>query len=478
MVKIAVASDFHLDLSGRASVANREVGLIDLLAERFVHTINRHVAPDITLILGDLVDEGDGRDAHRHYLRLREHFDRIESPLIIIPGNHDGPAFLNVFGKPAGITDCSGVRFVACVDPEEPGYNARRMPAELSLMQEARRGYDGPIVMLQHVPVFPPGSHDCPYSYVNATEIVEAVEELGINLSLSGHYHHGIDGLERNGTVFHTVEAFCENPFSFDVIEIDTSGVEILHHQLVPDAQLGLFDSHVHTQFSYCGPTMKMERSVDLAPRLGLSGFAFTEHSGQMYYEESTYWSDSWYRNGIEPQQDRSGMYLRAAKAYPEVPTGFECDIYHNGNLVLQPQVTPDLALGAVHKMAHAGWNRTGDLTPAIADEFLFLNEKLMANGVDIIAHPFRVLSRVSAVEALFEPMVDLLAEYGVAAELNFHINYPHEDFFRRCIQRGVPIAFGSDAHEHWEFGNFVPHLAFLEGLGFDGQLSDVLYRP
>jgi histidinol phosphatase-like PHP family hydrolase/predicted phosphodiesterase len=485
VVRAAVISDIHLDLSGRTPMGGREFDLGDLMVERLVHRLNRYIKPDITILLGDLVDEGEGPAASEHYRRLKNQVDRIASPTIVIPGNHDGAAFDDVFGPPAEITDCAGVRFVACVDPEEPGYNARRLPEGFDLMNRARREHSGPIVLLQHVPVLPIGSHECPYSYLNVDRIIAQMKASNIGLALSGHYHTGVDRVDHDGMIFHTVAALCERPFCFDVAQIGEGRVEIQHHQLVPAPRPGLVDTHVHTQFSYCGPTMDMGATEALAPKLGLEGLALTEHSGQLYYDESTYWSGNWFPLGNSlssiPAECRLGSYLDAAREVrdPSILIGFEADCRSDGTLVLDPNERPDIVLGSVHQMDSVTWRLHGSepMTSAISDEFLGLNESLVRNGVDIVAHPFRILTGVSGVESLYGPMVELLRRNGVAAEINFHLNDPPPEFFATCLARGVRVALGSDAHEHWELGDFVPHIEFLSQLGFTGDLPDITYQ-
>ena len=163
----------------------------------------------------------------------------------------------------------------------------------------------------------------------------------------------------------------------------------------------------------------------------------------------------------------------------PSILIGFEADCRADGTLLLELDERPDILLGSVHQMSSARWRLEGaePMTAAIADEFLALNESLANNGVDIIAHPFRILTGITGVEALFDPMVELLRRKAVAAEINFHLNDPPAEFFAACIARGVRVALGSDAHEHWELGDFIPHLEFLSQLGFAGHLPDITYQ-
>ena len=75
----------------------------------------------------------------------------------------------------------------------------------------------------------------------------------------------------------------------------------------------------------------------------------------------------------------------------------------------------------------------------------------------------------------MYAPTVRLLREQGTAAEINFHTNEPSADFVRLCLEQGVKLTFGSDAHNLYEVGEFSPHLALLREAGFSGNPQDVL---
>jgi len=74
--------------------------------------------------------------------------------------------------------------------------------------------------------------------------------------------------------------------------------------------------------------------------------------------------------------------------------------------------------------------------------------------------------------------VAELLATYGVAAEVNYHTNEPDPRFFEECLAQGVPIAFGSDAHGLWEIGELTPHLNLLRKIVPDSEIPNVLYTP
>jgi histidinol phosphatase-like PHP family hydrolase len=103
--------------------------------------------------------------------------------------------------------------------------------------------------------------------------------------------------------------------------------------------------------------------------------------------------------------------------------------------------------------------------------------EMLLAKGIDILAHPFRIFSGAGYAppEHIFRSVAALLYKHGVAAEINYHRNTPPPEFVRVCLDMGVKLAFGSDAHSLYEIGEFADHLRLLADLGFGGPLSDIL---
>jgi 3',5'-cyclic AMP phosphodiesterase CpdA len=232
-ITIAVLTDLHLAPPGDHDGSERECARAQSLLRCAAERLSRAARPAVTLLLGDLVDDGRAASAPELYHLVADAVRAVGSPVIAIPGNHDGEAFFEVFPRPA-IVDHAGMRFVCLLDPEEPEYNARRTPEGLALMRAAREGYSGPIVALQHVPVFPPGTVDCPYGYLNASEVVEAMREQGITLAVAGHYHAGFDLVPLEGMCFHATRALCERPFCFDVLTTDGTQVSVEHHTLEP----------------------------------------------------------------------------------------------------------------------------------------------------------------------------------------------------------------------------------------------------
>lgn len=486
-IKIAAIADTHYNPDGNSLLPQRRDAIADILFLRAVHRINRLIRPDITVILGDVGDSGSTPEWMRHLERMRGIAGLLKSPWLIIPGNHDVSAerFYSVFPRPPETTDINNTRFVPFLDPEEPGFNARRPEHDLTRMKKARAGWHGQIVTLQHVPLFPPGRNDCPYNYVNAGDIIAVMRQNGIMLSISGHYHEGFELINDDGANFLAVPALCESPFSFLEINLLDDNISVTRHDLHLPEKLNLWDMHVHTQFAYCSENMEIARSIGLAKEFGLAGLTFAEHAGQLYFDNDTYWSYSFLTDGFEAIQkknDRMDAYFTAlanAGCRP-LNTALEADCSFDGKPFLRPSDRSRVRylLGSIHALSSLQ-NPQPD-TKAVCDEFLAMTNGLVRSGIDILAHPFRVFSRakMKIPEPFYDVVAGLLRKGKVAAEINFHTQTTNQEFVHRCLAAGVKLTFGSDAHNLYEIGEFAPHLALLRECGFDGNPEEILLNP
>src|SRR5690606_29224465 len=97
-------------------------------------------------------------DALEDLAVLRGTLDELDCPWVIIPGNHDPEPdrFYQVMPRPADVMDFGSVRILPFLDPEEPGWHARRTEAELARTRAARHdGFAGTVIAIQHVPAGP-----------------------------------------------------------------------------------------------------------------------------------------------------------------------------------------------------------------------------------------------------------------------------------------------------------------------------------
>ncbi len=245
-----------------------------------------------------------------------------------------------------------------------------------------------------------------------------------------------------------------------------------------------LYDTHCHTEFAYCADDITAEAILTAAEAAGLAGQCFTEHAPQLYCSDEDFWNK---RHLNEPQlwrrrcADRMGEFR--AFIQPLRPRcaaiGLEVEADGDGELTVHDEDRDwaDYLLGAVHWLP-------GDPTQQAdyARTFLRCCRVLIEGGVAILAHPLRRYHHCregfAPPMSLLDELADMLAEHGVAAEVNYHINTPNEAFFGRCIDRGVKIALASDAHAMEEVARFEQHVAFIRRLAGQDDITPLLYRP
>ncbi len=479
---IGVIADVHYGDDHPGS--KRRCSIADILLRRAVRRMNCMVRPDVVLLLGDLVDDGNAACAEERLRTLHGILEELECPYMAIPGNHDGDPelFFKVFSRPRPIADIGGFRFLAFVDSEEPGHNAFRSTADIERFRVAREGYGGPLVALQHVCLFPPERDVAPYNYTNASEIIDAMTGAGVSLSVSGHHHHGAESSREGRITFVNAPGVCEAPFPFLEITIDSDRVEVKRHTMVVQEELELVDNHLHTELAYCSENMSVPGAIALAKEFGLSGVTFTEHAGQLYFDRKPYWRNAWLEGGVDAadaSHNRMPAYLELKRAYEDDFARFslevECDAH--GKLVIRPddRCRVESMMGTIHALP--GLTREAPPGQRDRDDFLRLVDAMGKEGIRVLAHPMRIFRRLgwNAPRELFEPTAGLLRTYGVAAEINFHTHEPPVEFVRCCLEQGVEFSFGSDAHNLSEIGDFAYHIALLREAGFDGDCSDIL---
>jgi len=208
-------------------------------------------------------------------------------------------------------------------------------------------------------------------------------------------------------------------------------------------------------------------------------GICLVEHAWQLYLEESDYWSGRFIEEPgsiYESKHNRMDEYIEEISGFAGegVKIGIETEVDKSGALTLRDEHKAcwDIVIGAVHLLPKRFEND-------IEGGFAWCVEALCKNGVDILAHPFRFFLRkgLRVPTDLYAPTVQMLKRHGVAAELNFHTNKPSRQVFAMCVDNGVRISLGSDAHSLHEVCDLEPHFEFLESLCGNRELSEILYR-
>ncbi len=397
-IKIAVIADIHY--AEKDSGEKRKGSLGNILLLRAIHRLNRAIKPDVTVLLGDLLDDGDSPDAGRLRQNLNDTINILDSPSIILPGNHDGNVenFYVDFTKPPESLDIKGHRLISFVDPEEPGFNARRREKDLKRMECSCKDFDGPVIMLQHTPLFPPGSCNCPFNYTNIENLLGKIEKGGIKHSISAHFHEGSELIRHKKGNFSIAPALCEEPFRFLEIKIDGGKISTTLHSLQVTPAPGLIDFHVHSPFAYCNENMSFPESVRLAGHFGLAGLSLTEHSAHLYFSKEEYRSRQFLKTGLKSSvaaNNRMENFLVNARAFsPPAKVALEVDSDYSGRPVVLPEDAEraDILLGAVHALPEL--TNAHPRPTVAADQYLAIIENFLKSGIKILAHPFRVFRR------------------------------------------------------------------------------------
>lgn len=219
-MKIAVIADMHF--SHDAPELSWRIGhYADIFLRYAIQIFNSRIKPDIVFLAGDILD--NNIRAKELYKKTKEILEDLESPYIIIPGNHDSHAdFYEEFGQYPDHIDINGFRIIPFDDPERPGFNAIRTDKDLARLQTNILEFNGPIISLQHVPLIETDKNPCREHFTNANEIIEMIRNGNGGITIAGHNHPGVDGVIDNDGVYSiVVPAFCETPFKYMIIDVD-----------------------------------------------------------------------------------------------------------------------------------------------------------------------------------------------------------------------------------------------------------------
>ena len=451
-----------------------------LLKKVFLRLRHMGIQPDLTLVLGDLIEDGADRNAHLDLISLHGELTRSGIPFLTVPGNHDGDAatFNTLFGSAPGLHKVGGYGFVLFNDSYNESHECVRSEEDIALIRKIAEENPGrPLIAVQHPPIYPAIDSHYPYRLANAAEAIDSFQKSGVILSLSGHYHKGQKVRKHGHVLYHTVSALSEAPFRFSLIRIKKAHVEVKELSLenqVPN----VIDVHCHTEHAYCGTTVDTASCIALSQALGISSLCITEHAFQLYFDKSRAMAFRWQDDPSlaaavwdTPERGRMAAYRQFAEKLrsPFVKIGLELDLFDDGKLLLAPEDAEagwDILIGAIHGVQGFVPGQTGQQEA----ERLFIRdvERLVVHGINVLAHPFRFFARnhLAAPTHLYPTVASLLADSGVAAEVNFHTYQPEPEFIRQCAKKGVTLALASDAHDLAEAGEFWPHVNVLRQAG------------
>lgn len=244
-----------------------------------------------------------------------------------------------------------------------------------------------------------------------------------------------------------------------------------------------IYDCHLHSYHSPCGqPEMTPENVFDRARDLGLAGLCLTDH---LHYDTDL---GNFHTLRREIQQaDARGL---------EVWFGCEVDVLGRDRYTINPNQVDDFDLVLA---APLHWLSEADL-PESLDEASFsrflldrLETTLDCPGVRILVHPLAVPSDAHLFYDVYDVIQKLLGLKGLrpflqrAAQKNMGIEIspkytfgPYHElavrFYQQCLEEGVKLSLGSDAHSLAVMDVWENHTRFLNILGVTA--SNQLWLP
>ncbi len=234
-LKIAVITDLHYSSSPLAHISYRKGELANEFLLKTIDIINNTIKPDITVVLGDLLNDGNKDDALDLLKTLKQSINTLDSKVIVLRGNHDPvqEEFTKIMGDLVDFVDINGVRLIPFADKDEAGANASRSEYDIDRMCRLSSDFSGQIVFLQHVPLFPKELITGFYNYTNADKLLYEIARLpNPTLTLAGHEHAGMKMVKSGKDSFVAAPGLCEEPFQFMVVEIDKNNIQCINKHL------------------------------------------------------------------------------------------------------------------------------------------------------------------------------------------------------------------------------------------------------
>ena len=444
--------------------------------------------PDAIILLGDLIDNGLASGAEHDLKALKQEIEKFKIPAFYILGNHDGEysKFYSIFPEPPNPYFINNYLLYLFTDSYQKGDFCFRRKEELKKFSSVIKKYPGKkVIVFQHNPVYPEIESTYPYNLVNSSEVCNFYLKNKVLLSISGHYHHGQNLTVKDKVWYLSVPALCEEPFTYIFLEIKGEKINLSYQFL--NQEFSIPDNHCHTQFAFCAEDITIESSIERAKLFNLNYICFTEHYAHLYIEDKNYNGPIFFfqpdllkrqkEKGINKVQKYKQMILKNNSGIAKI--GLEVEVDKNGKIILlsEDRIGLDLLVGAIHFLPEE-FLREGN--KKLEKKFMWAIESLLKEKIDVLAHPFRFFFRnkLPTPKYLYKAVAKMLKEANVSAELNFHTNKPDPEFFRICLEEGVKISLGSDAHNVLEVGEFKPHLDLLKTIGISSpeQISKILF--
>lgn len=242
-------------------------------------------------------------------------------------------------------------------------------------------------------------------------------------------------------------------------------------------------DLHMHTTLCRHA-TGTVDEYIAQGQRMGLDIMGFTDHNPM----------PEWYDTAARMYPEQLPTYVQwiteaqARTRTPRILLGLEADFFPGTEDAVREQIDTydfDYIIGSVHPFG--GWidfAAPGDPEDLCRKYYSLLEKSAQSRLFDIIAHPDLVKHWAPASESVWKPLaaraLDAVAESGAALEYNasgaykdIQEVYPNPVILAMARERGIPIAFGSDAHDAQHVGRGLDNgLKVLAELGYDSVVA------
>lgn len=219
------------------------------LLDRTIIEVNR-ANPTAVVVSGDLTDAG----YREEFEQAAEYIERIECEnIMVIPGNHDARNvgylhFERLFGERQSVMDLDDVVLVG-VDSSEPDLNDGQVGREhYGFIERAFSGAKDKlkIFVVHHHLISLPGTGRERNIIYDAGDVLERLEELDVDLVLSGHKHVPYSWRLENMLIVNagtasTLRLRGNTQPCYNVIEVEDGQVGVFHKYPFKKRELAVY---------------------------------------------------------------------------------------------------------------------------------------------------------------------------------------------------------------------------------------------
>ena len=191
--------------------------------------------PDLLVCGGDLIDHFNQPGWRDDLEAVHDIFEQSGLAYQVIPGNHDPQpeTFYEVFHRPPREMRFDACRLIffcddSCVNRDPDSVRSKDSIDRMTqLLKQATPGISLTL-LIQHYVIYPNCNDGYPHNYRNAAAIRNIMEDGYDNLiSISGHYHPGVDLTAQGGVRYFIGRAFCEAPHPYYLLHINDTDIKI-----------------------------------------------------------------------------------------------------------------------------------------------------------------------------------------------------------------------------------------------------------